>query len=123
MNGALKPVVWLHGEVKTPPFSKDARIEAGTLLRRLQEGEFLGLPQSRPMPSVGARCHELRIPDGKANWRIVYRIDADALLVIEVFPKKTRKTPPKVIANCERRLKKYDQVVADLKKQQEKNHG
>lgn len=27
------PVVWLHGEIKTPPFSSAARIEAGMLLR------------------------------------------------------------------------------------------
>jgi hypothetical protein len=34
-----KPVVWLHGEVKTPPFSAKARQEAGMLLRLLQKGE------------------------------------------------------------------------------------
>jgi acyl-CoA synthetase (AMP-forming)/AMP-acid ligase II len=28
-----KPLVWLHGDVKTPPFSRAARLEAGTLLR------------------------------------------------------------------------------------------
>ncbi|HET7699063.1 MAG TPA: hypothetical protein VFK57_25315 [Vicinamibacterales bacterium] len=38
---ADKPLVWLHGEVRTPPFSTEARIEAGTLLRRLQRGERL----------------------------------------------------------------------------------
>jgi len=43
------PLVWLHGEVKTPPFSQEARIEAGTLLRRLQLGQTLSLPHSRPM--------------------------------------------------------------------------
>jgi len=31
-----KPLVWMSGEVKTPPFSAEARIEAGFLLRRLQ---------------------------------------------------------------------------------------
>ena len=56
-----KPLVWLRGEVKTPPFGSDARIEAGFLLRRLQRGETLGLPQSRPMPAIGPGCHELRI--------------------------------------------------------------
>ncbi|WP_199330509.1 hypothetical protein [Microcoleus sp. FACHB-68] len=56
-----KPLVWLHGEVKTPPFSQEARIETGVLLRRLQQGENLGLPHSRPMPSIGAHCHELRV--------------------------------------------------------------
>ncbi len=58
-----KPLVWLHGEIKTPPLSSVARIEAGFLLRRIQQGEKLSLPQSRPMPSIGKRCHELRIND------------------------------------------------------------
>lgn len=58
-----KPLVWLHGELKTPPFSAMARIEAGYLLRLLQKGEKLSLPHSRPMPGIGARCHELRIVD------------------------------------------------------------
>jgi hypothetical protein len=53
-----KPLVWLRGEVKTPPFSQAARVEAGVLLRQLQGGAKLGLPHSRPMPGIGARCHE-----------------------------------------------------------------
>jgi phage-related protein len=68
-----KPLVWLRGEIKTPPFSKTARVEAGLLLRQLQLGETLSLPQSRPMPAIGARCHELRIMDAGHSWRIVYR--------------------------------------------------
>jgi hypothetical protein len=47
MKGRDKPLVWLHGEIKTPPFTAAARIEAGVLLRRLQRGELLGLPHSR----------------------------------------------------------------------------
>jgi hypothetical protein len=43
MDETTKPLVWLHGEVKTPPFSQEARIEAGVLLRRLQQGENLEL--------------------------------------------------------------------------------
>lgn len=58
-----KPLVWLEGEIKTPPFTLAARIEAGTLLRRLQRGELLGMPHSRPMPSIGKRCHDLRVRD------------------------------------------------------------
>jgi len=103
-----KPLVWLHGEIKTPPFSRTARLEAGFLLRRLQRGESLGMPHSRPMPSIGRRCHELRIVDSGAAWRIVYRNDGDAIVVADVFSKKTAKTPPRVIAACARRLKEYD---------------
>jgi len=63
-----KEIVWLHGEVKTPPFSSEARIEAGHLLRLLQQGKSLSMPQSRPMPVVGVRCHELRIRDVDLTW-------------------------------------------------------
>jgi len=59
--------MWLHGEVRTPPLTAVARVEAGVLLRRLQRGESLGLPQSRPMPAVGRGCHELRIVDADAS--------------------------------------------------------
>ena len=103
-----KPLVWLHGEVKSPPLSKAARIHAGFLLRLLQRGEKVGMPHSRSMPSIGARCHELRIPDDKATWRIVYRIDKDAVLILEVFSKKTGKTPKATIDTCKRRLRDYD---------------
>lgn len=39
-----KPLSWLHGEVRTPPISKDARTKAGFLLRRLQSGDFWACP-------------------------------------------------------------------------------
>lgn len=77
-----KPLVWLHGEVKTPPFSQDARITAGFLLRRLQQGENLEMPDSRPMPNIRNGCHELRINDNNKTWRIVYYIDEDAIVIL-----------------------------------------
>jgi phage-related protein len=108
-----KPLVWLKGEVKTPPFTKDARIETGTLLRRLQGGEVVGMPHSRPMPSIGLRCHELRIRDENHNWRIIYRIDPDAIIIVEVFAKKTARTPNTIIGRCRARLNAYDDVERD----------
>ncbi|GAP94868.1 type II toxin-antitoxin system RelE/ParE family toxin [Leptolyngbya sp. NIES-2104] len=108
-----KPLVWLRGEIKTPPFSQEARLEAGFLLRRLQQGENLELPHSRPMPSIGAHCHELRIRDVDKNWRIIYRIDEDLILIIEVFSKTTQTTPDQIIENCQKRLSKYDKDIQD----------
>ena len=104
----IKDIFWLSGEIKTPPFSSEARREAGFLLKRVQRGEILSLPCSRPMPSIGKHCHELRIPDGESNWRIFYRIDADVILILDICNKKTPKTPKQVIDNCQRRLKRYD---------------
>jgi phage-related protein len=111
MSSEDKPIVWREGEIKTPPFSHEARIEAGTLLRRLQSGERIGLPHSRPMPSIGRRCHELRISDQNVTWRIVYRLDPDAVVIGEVFPKKTSKTPKQVIDACKQRFKQYDEAT------------
>ena len=105
-----KTLLVLSGEIKTPPLSKGARIEAGVLLRRLQRGEVLSMPHSRPMPVVGPRCHELRIvdPGTSQTWRIIYRTDPHEILVVEVFSKKTQQTPRHVIDTCIRRLREWD---------------
>ena len=108
---ADKPLVWLHGEIKTPPFSREGRIEAGVLLRRLQRGESLSLPHSRPMVAIGARCHELRVVDRDVTWRIVYRTDQDAVVIVDVFSKKTRATPREVIDRCKSRLRRFDELT------------
>jgi phage-related protein len=106
-----KPLVWLHTEVKTPPFSRAARIEAGTLLRRLQNGETIDMPISRPMPDVGSRCHELRVDDGDATFRILYHIAPDAVVILDVFQKKSRTTPKHVLDVARRRLRLYNRLA------------
>jgi len=105
-----KPLVWLYSEVKTPPFSVAARREAGYYLRLLQRGEMLEMPISRPMPSIGARCHELRINDENVTWRIVYRLDEDAIVIVHLFMKKTQQTAKRVIDICKKRLNSYDDL-------------
>ena len=110
MSPSDKPLVWLHGEIKTPPFSGAARTEVGYLLRLLQKGQALAMPHSRPMPIVGARCHEVRVRDAKADWRLVYRTDSDAVVILAVFSKKTPATPKAVIDACIRRLTEYDRA-------------
>jgi phage-related protein len=109
-------LVWLHGEIKTPPFTAEGRQEAGMLLRLLQEAQQLGMPQAEPLPSVGARCGALRVRDAEHNWRIVYRADSDAVLVVEVYAKKTRKIPDEVIKRCQDRLKRFDAAAKATKK-------
>jgi len=76
------------------------------LLRRLQRGETLSLPESRPLPTIGTRCHELRIDDivQKKEWRIIYYIGNTAIAVLEVFAKDQRTTPDNVIKACKRRV-------------------
>ncbi len=106
--GVQKELVWLRNEVKSPPFSTAARREAGLLLRQLQRGDKLSMPQSRPMPAIGRRCHELRITDEGKTWRIVYWIDDDAIVILEIFAKKDRATPQHVVGICKKRIRDYD---------------
>src|SRR5262249_48427928 len=90
-RGRRKPLIWLDGEIKTPPFTPEGRQEAGTLLRLLQEGEKLGMPHAEPLPIIGRRCGALRVRDAEHSWRIMYRADVDAVVVLMVYSKKTRK--------------------------------
>ena len=108
-----KPLVWLKGEVKTPPFSNPARLEAGLLLRRLQQRQRLSLPHSRPMPAIGRQCHELRIGDHNQTWRIVYLVAPDAIVILDVFSKKTQATPVQIIEVCQKRLAAYLRAISD----------
>ena len=86
------------------------------MLAQLQEGDSLGMPHSRPMPSIGHRCHELRVRDENRIWRIVYRTDSDRIVIAAVFDKTTRQTPKQVIDDCQRRLSLFDDVVKASKK-------
>ena len=48
-----------------------------------------------------------------AAWRsegLVHRIEGDAIVVLEVFDKKTSKTPKDVIDNCRRCLRMYEEA-------------
>ena len=113
MSGRDKPLVWLRGEVKTPPFSAEARIQTGFLLRRLQQGEVVGLPSSRPMPAIGPHCHELRVRDAGQDWRLVYHIASEAAVILDVFAKKTQATPRHIVEDCRRRLKAFRRAVGE----------
>jgi phage-related protein len=63
------------------------------------------------MPSIGRQCHELRIQDAGRTWRIIYRVDADAIVIAEVFSKKQQRTPAPVIRVSQERLRRYDTVL------------
>ena len=67
------------------------------------------------MSGIGKRCHEIRVPDEGVTWRIMYRIDADAIVLAEVFAKKTTSTPKRIIEYCRRRLKRYDEIARETR--------
>ena len=102
-----KPLRLIQSEIKTPPFSEEARIEVGYLLRQVQRGIKLSLPDSRPMPTIGSSCHEVRIIDENKKWRVIYSVENDAIVVLNVFLKKTQTTPKSEIEISKKRLSLY----------------
>jgi phage-related protein len=108
-----KPLRLLHGEVKTPPISLDARRQIGFLLRQIQEGISLTLPESRPMGSIESGCHELRVKDEDHEWRVIYATDPDAIVILDVFAKTTRTTPKRIIEACRRRIREYRRIARE----------
>lgn len=44
----------------------------------------------------------------KETWRIVYRIDQDAIVIEDVLSKKTAQTPKRIVGLCQKRLEEYD---------------
>jgi phage-related protein len=111
MNPSDKPLIWIEGEVVSPPFSREDRIEAGYLLRLIQKGVNISSPHSRPMPSIGKACHELRINDRHKTWRIFYQIRQTEILILHVFDKKTQQTPKPVLDVCKRRIREFEDVT------------
>jgi phage-related protein len=103
----------LGGELKTPPMSHEARRLAGGCLRAVQDGGRVPPPVSKPLPSLGRRCHELRIDDGAVTWRVLYRVDPDVVLVGDVFAKKTERLPRHILAACRKRFAEYDRKRAE----------
>lgn len=67
------------------------------------------------MPVIGSRCHELRIQDQDVTWRLMYRVDSDAVVIADVFAKKTSTTPQDVIDICRLRLRTYDTAAKEQK--------
>ena len=70
---------------------------------------------------LSAPAAERRVRDGGHNWRIMYRVDPDAVLIVEVYPKKTRKIPQEIIDRCKKRLKDYDEAVKKAAKEPPEN--
>lgn len=65
------------------------------------------------MPMIGSNCHELRVDDGGVTWRIVYHVDAEAIVILDVFQKKSRTTPKQVIDVSRKRLRAYQRLIQE----------
>ena len=91
----MKKVVWhpkALGTVKG--FPDEVRKELGYLIYRIQQGDSLGLPHSRPMRAVASGVSELRVRGPDGAYRAFYFLkSAKGILVFHAFKKKSQQTP------------------------------
>ena len=95
-----------YEDLKSPPLGERARRQIGFLLRRLQQGHELQEPVSRKLRS-NPSIFELRIPDGRRTWRLIYFAGPDEVVVLSLFRKTTAKTPRQQLEKSRNRLKRY----------------
>jgi phage-related protein len=85
---------------------KSIRATFGEMLRILQEGITLGMPASRPMPSVALGVDELRAKDASGQYRAFYlKKSKEGILVLRAFHKKSQETPLAEIRLARKRLR------------------
>lgn len=104
----MKRVIWDKAAIETiRSFSAEVRQEIGALLRILQDGGQLGMPQSRPMKQVASSAFELRVKDRDGIYRVFYVLfDKHRIMVPHAFTKKTQKTPLQEIETAQKRLRR-----------------
>jgi phage-related protein len=84
----------------------EIRGDLADALARLDAGQTLSMPLSRPMPIIGAGVHELRLKDRSGVYRILYALVREGTVhVLHAFKKTAQATPRRNIELAQRRLK------------------
>lgn len=103
----MKKVIWhpsARSEIRN--FPEQVRNELGYLIFRLQKGDRLDMPQSKPIPAVAKGVYELRVRGSDVAYRAFYYLKyEEGILVFHCFKKKTQKTPLKEIERGIKNLK------------------
>lgn len=87
-------------------FPEEIRGDLADALARLDAGQSLAMPLSRPMPIIGTGVHELRLKDRSGVYRVFYVLPgAGIVYVLHALQKKTPTTPKSALDLARKRLK------------------
>ena len=101
----MREVVW-HTKAleKLRTFPECVRKDLGYLIHRLQMGDALTSPYSKPMKGVEIGVSELRVKDDSGAYRVFYYLKTNhGILIFHAFVKKTQK-PQRGRLNEERKI-------------------
>ena len=75
------------------------------VLARLELGDIIPMPLSKPLFSIAKGLHELRFSDKVGKYRVFYYIKiSHAIYVIHAMRKKTQKIEKKVVELLKKRI-------------------
>ena len=101
--------LWSELREKEDAFHFRSSIEAGVLLRQLQRGKSQRCHLlDRCRPSALDVMNWQSSQDQSKSWRILYRIDTDAIVILGVFRKTTQQTPLVSNRDSQAPFEKYD---------------
>jgi len=87
-------------------FPAEVRKELGKAIWDMQNGDILGMPLSRPLPSLERGAAELRLRDKSGIYRVLYFTRSlKGVLVFHAFVKKSEAIPKHEIDLARKRLK------------------
>jgi phage-related protein len=87
----VKPAIF-HAEAKDTirNFPIAVKGALGKAIWELQKGERLGMPLSKPMPSVGPGVEELRVKDESGAFRAFYYVRSSKGILVFMPSEKSR---------------------------------
>lgn len=104
---SMKEVIWHTKALHVlRQFPEGVKKDLGYLIHRLQKGDVLTAPYSKPMKSVEVGANELRVKDASGAYRVFYYLKTQkGILIFHAFVKKSQKTPKKEIDQGQKNLK------------------
>ena len=88
---------------------KDIIQDVFALFDDLMAGKRLGMPISRPLPSIAKGLHELRLSGRAGEFRVFYVIRVrDAIYVLHATAKKSQKTDRRTVDLIHSRLRSLE---------------
>lgn len=108
----MKKINWLTVIVSDPAkkeihsWPEGIKKDLGSILTKLQKGDYVGYPDTEPMRTVAPGCFEIRLKAADGIYRAFYVLKTDTgILIFHSFKKKTQKTAKIDIDTGKTRLK------------------
>ncbi len=83
------------------------KIELGAVLLRLQERQYVGMPDIKAIPDIVKGAFEIRLSSSEGAYRVFFKYTAEFILIFHAFVKKSQKTSRLEVNVARLRIQNY----------------